>query len=330
MKYVLHIGMNKTGTSTLQVYLGQHRDELLKHGIWYPNIGHYDNAHHGVAEAIRKDGDFAKFGIDPAALKTPNIPAGVTAVLLSSENFHTLRKKMAGVVALFPPEQTEVILYLREHIAYFASWYQQDIQASRGQITCSFYENALLRGYPYMDLIRLWQDAYGKNLQVRAYDRKLLLGGDIVQDFFSAAFNMAPPVARTLEDSNPSISGNLLFLKLVLNHLLTTEENSKVVEELNALARLDPRFSGRMRVSKHDASRLAFQYREDRKQLKQKFGIAFRPPVDGVEGNLVPDFSTLRDDVTKILKEAKSRGFAFYDIFARKRALMFPEILESG
>ena len=38
MRYVLHIGTNKTGTSTLQDYLGTQRPELLSLGIWYPEI----------------------------------------------------------------------------------------------------------------------------------------------------------------------------------------------------------------------------------------------------------------------------------------------------
>jgi hypothetical protein len=322
MRYVLHIGTNKTGTSTLQVYLGTQRDELGKQGILYPRIGKFEYAHHELAEAIKQGGDFARFGIDPAALGEAAVPAGVTTVLLSSENFHTIRD-IAGVAAMFPPEQTTVVLYLREQISYLASWYQQDVQAARALFTCTFFEYAQLRGYMLIDLVKRWHAVYGKNLQVRAYDRDRMAGGDIVEDFFATVFGTKPPSSRQFEDKNPSISGNLLFTKLVLNHLLTVEESLRIVEELSTLATLDKRFTGKIQISEQDAKRLAHRFGEDRKQLKQDFGIAFKPPREGVQGNPVPDLEKLRDDVAFLLDAAKSRGFAFYDIFMRKRDMMF-------
>lgn len=223
MRYVLHIGTNKTGTSTLQAYLGTQRDQLLEQGIWYPRIGNFEFAHHDLAEAIKLGGDFARFNVNLDLLTTA-VPDGVHTVLISSENFHTV-KDVSAVAALFPPDQTQVVLYLREHISYLSSWYQQDVQAARARITCTFFEYAQLRGYPFMDLVARWQAVYGKNLHVGAYDRASLTGGDIVEDFFSVTFKSKPPFSRKFEDKNPSISGNLLFTKLVLNHLLTLEES---------------------------------------------------------------------------------------------------------
>lgn len=322
MRYVLHIGTNKTGTSTLQAYLGTQRDQLLEHGIWYPRIGNFEFAHHDVAEAIKLGGDFARFNLDPRSLSGTAVPDGVSTVLISSENFHTVRD-VSAVAALFPPGQTQVILYLREHISYLSSWYQQDVQAARALITCSYFEYAQLRGYPFMDLVTRWQAVYGNNLHVGAYDRSKLAGGDIVEDFFSVAFKSKPPFSRRFEDKNPSISGNLLFTKLVLNHLLTVDESLGIVEELSSLATLDKRFTGKISIPERDAKRLAHRFGEDRKQLREKFGIGFKPPREGVRGNLVPDFDTLRDDVGFLLDTAKMRGFAFYDIFVKKRDLMF-------
>jgi hypothetical protein len=325
MRYVLHIGTNKTGTSTLQVYLGSHREELLAHGIWYPRIGKFEYAHHDLAEALKLGGDFARFGVDPAVLQESAVPEGVKTVLLSSENFHTI-KDLARVTALFPPDRTTIILYLREHISFLSSWYQQDVQAARALVTCTFFEYAQLRGYPFMDLVSRWQAAYGENVRVRSYDRERMPSGDIVEDFFDTAFETKPPAPRKFEDRNPSISGNLLFTKLVLNHLLTVDESLRIVEELSSLATLDKRFSGKIRIAEQDTKRLAHRFGEDRKNLKQNFGVAFRPPRGGVEGNPVPNLPALHDDVTLLLNSAQARGFAFYDIFMQKREMMFPAL----
>jgi len=320
---VLHIGTNKTGTSTLQVYLGTHRQELLKRGIWFPNIGSFEFAHHELAEAIKFESDFARFGINPYDLKGPSVPAGTSTVLISSENFHTVRD-VSGVAKLFPRGSTKVVLYLREHVSYLSSWYQQDVQAARARITCSFPDFALLRGYPLMDLVGRWREYYGDNLIVRAYDRAKLVKGDIVEDFFDTAFGMGPPAPRTFEDKNPSISGNLLFLKLWLNHVLTLEENRRIVEELSALALLDERFRGPLPVAEPEAKRIAHRYGPDRKQLKQQYGTVFHPPRTGLAGSPTPDFNRLRDDVALIVDAAKLRRFAFHEIFMAKRDLLFP------
>jgi len=321
MNYLLHIGLNKTGTSTLQVYLGNNRAELLARGIWYPQMGRDRYAQHDLAQGI-KEKDLARYGIDAAALKQGGVPPNTETVLLCSENFHTVRE-VADVAVLFPPAQTRVLLYLREHVGYLTSWYQQVAQ-TRGDLTCSAMDFARMQGYPFMELVNRWRAVYGDCLQVRAYERGNLKGGDIVADFFSAAFGMSPPVERRSPDLNPSISGNLLFVKLVLNHFLTGEESRRVIEELSALAGIDKRFTGSIQMAAQEAGRLAHRYREDRQQLREQFGIGFKPPREGQAGNPVPDLARLKDDIALFLDESKKRGFAFHELFLQKRAFLFP------
>src|SRR6185437_15701113 len=255
MRYVLHIGTNKTGTSTLQDYLGTQRPELLSLGIWYPEIGSFPYAHHDLAYAIKKN-DFGEYGLSHDLISEERAPEGTTTTIVSSEAFHTIRD-VESIAAIFPPDRTTVVLYLREHLSYLASWYREAAQAR--DITCSFFDFAQIFGYSLSEMVDRWQAVYGENLRVRQYERDKLVNRDIVSDFFATAFNSAPPVIRDFQDRNPSISGNLLFLKLVLNHLLTPEDNNAIVHELSTLATLEPRFGGKMFVSEgtRSASRIA-------------------------------------------------------------------------
>src|SRR3954468_23386329 len=134
MRYVLHIGTNKTGTSTLQAYLGTHRKTLLEHGICYPLLGSDPLAHHELAEAIKLQ-DLGKFALIPTAVTNPVVGLPYNTVLFSSENFHTIMN-VSSVANLFPPDETLIVLYVREHVRYLASWYQQDVQ--EWNVTCSF------------------------------------------------------------------------------------------------------------------------------------------------------------------------------------------------
>jgi len=319
MRYIIHIGTNKTGTSTLQHYLGTYREELLKRGIWYPNIGQHRYAHHDFALAIKKD-EFAEHDVDPEILH--KAPSGVDTIILSSEAFHTVQS-VEKIARWIPLDQATIVLYLREHVSYLASWYQQSAQ--QRTITCSFPEFAEMYGKTFTELIDRWRPFCGDRIKLRPYDRALLRDHDIVSDFFDTAFASPPPVKREFKDKNPSISGNLLFLKLVLNHMLTPEENESVVEELSALANLDERFGGKLPVSEREARRITRTFADDRKRLKKEFGIAFTPPRDGQAGHPVPDLATLQDDVQRILSASKDRGFSLYGILKEKRALLFPQ-----
>lgn len=45
MAIYLHIGLNKTGTSSLQKDCERHRELLGRNGLAYPAIGIHDSAH---------------------------------------------------------------------------------------------------------------------------------------------------------------------------------------------------------------------------------------------------------------------------------------------
>lgn len=325
MRYVLHIGTNKTGTSTLQDYLSTHRADLLSLGMWYPGIGSFPHAQHDLAYAIKKD-DFDAYGFSRDVISEGAAPDGATTTIVSSEAFHTIRD-VESVAAIFPPDRTQVVLYLREHLSYLASWYREAAQAR--DITCSFFDFAQIFGYSLSEMVDRWQAVYGENLHVRQYERDKLVNRDIVSDFFATAFNTAPPVIRDFQDRNPSISGNLLFLKLVLNHLLTPEDNNAIVHELSTLATLEPRFGGKMFVSERDAKRVTHRHAQDRKGLKRQHRIVFTPVREGIEGNRSPDTATLRDDIALMLEMSKARDFAFEHVLLKNLDLLVPGLPRS-
>ena len=55
MNIVIHIGINKTGTSSLQFACSENHETLSASGILYPKIGQGYSAHHGVAFEIHRD-----------------------------------------------------------------------------------------------------------------------------------------------------------------------------------------------------------------------------------------------------------------------------------
>lgn len=92
VRMLIHAGTHKTGTTSVQAVLGEHRKELRKQGLVYPDakpyLGGGRHAHHRFAHAL--------VGVDPDAFDAArrffqgvkaSVQAGDT-VLLSSEAFY--------------------------------------------------------------------------------------------------------------------------------------------------------------------------------------------------------------------------------------------------
>ena len=63
MQYIVHIGVNKTGTSSLQSAFHGQRAQLAARGIVYPDIGLDLGAHHNLSRVVK--------GARPAAVGLP-------------------------------------------------------------------------------------------------------------------------------------------------------------------------------------------------------------------------------------------------------------------
>ncbi|MBK6863065.1 MAG: hypothetical protein IPG91_05550 [Ideonella sp.] len=48
----LHIGLNKSGSSSIQAFCDRHRQVLHEHGLDYPRVGIHDAAHYGVSKRL--------------------------------------------------------------------------------------------------------------------------------------------------------------------------------------------------------------------------------------------------------------------------------------
>src|SRR6476620_8570185 len=136
MRYLLHIGCNKTGTSSLQTYLARSPKNLMKRGIWYPEFGRDGNAHHPLAKALKRK-NLSTLDIDEKAIRGVGAPDNTQAMLLSSEAFQSA-PDVPYIASYFPPDQTTVVIYVREHVSYLASWYQEVVQSR--STTCSFLQ----------------------------------------------------------------------------------------------------------------------------------------------------------------------------------------------
>lgn len=309
---VVHIGLNKTGTSSIQDFLALNTDALRAEGICYPRAGRSGAAHHALSAWVGSAEADTDPGASPVAQALLAEIQDMPRVWLSSEDFHVRGARGARNLArLLQGHQVRIVLYLREHLAYLASWYQQNVQASG--LSCSFETFCHLTHKPLSDVAETWGQVFGHGqLVLRRYDRHSLVGGDVLKDF-AAQVGLDGDLGRFVRkpyENNPSISGNLLFIKRLLNNLLPPGAAASMVDELMVLSKLQPSFQGPMQVGPALAAQVAEAYAGDRRRLRHRWGLEWPTPPTELAGAPAPNLATLHADWQRVQKAARQRGFA--------------------
>ena len=219
MRYIVHVGRHKTGTTALQRSLAAASAELMQHGVLYPETGRCPFGHHDLADPIAElvsESSAAPLLYelrDEIDSKKPN------SVLVSSEALQGVAPDR--LAAVFPPKETTVVLYIREQVDYLISGYAQRVQATDLCVTFEEYADQHRNAVNYLPWLRRFERAFGRaNMVVRVYDRDLLVGGSTLTDFVSALGLGELPIEKSSGvDANPSLDFASLRLKLLANGL---------------------------------------------------------------------------------------------------------------
>lgn len=199
----LHIGMNKTGTSSIQNFFSLNRERAKSRGLIYPltgcNIAAGHKAHHELERVLRlgyRTKGHAKKSIRFRELLDQEIrEASPDAVLISSEFFATSTLQLDGVRNFFMDDDLRIILYLRRHDTWWESFYNQTIKTTLSdRYPWGIGFNAFVRFrkqqsanfYHYRHLVDRWANAFGQeHVIVRPYERQQY-APDIVVDILRA------------------------------------------------------------------------------------------------------------------------------------------------
>lgn len=215
-RIILHIGRHKSGTSSLQHYFTSHADVLDDQGVLYPMSGRQEKgyAHHEFAKMCHrgvKGNQTVEMIVE--AMKQEVRPHHHT-ILLSSEEFQNLSSTrwVKYFIEQFPGVDVDIICYVREFADYMVSSFRQAVQNQTNFRTFStFCENR----YPAKGFIRRWRKI--GDLKLGWFHPNLLKNKDIVSDFLDKV-GMTGPQTIAFQNRNPSLGGNLLWMKMAANH----------------------------------------------------------------------------------------------------------------
>jgi hypothetical protein len=225
---ILHLGSEKTGTSSIQKYFGSRRDALLKQGIWYPQSFANPKAHvHLKLSRAAINGtltDDAPGVIEFRDEYDAAMKAGANNVLFSSEFFHSEMRDTASVERLKEFlgkffDRFELVYYARRQDQMLASMHSTAVKGgwTTDPHALSVYES---KGHHYFDHLAvcdLWSGQFGRDrLVCRVYEREKLAGGDIVDDFLDIT-GLGRGVERPHVSANESLSFETISALLFLN-----------------------------------------------------------------------------------------------------------------
>ena len=207
MKLKLHIGTEKTGTTTLQSFLSSNRQILLNKGYLIPrSIGVGNNR--ALVSCAMGDNNFDDyhsanqiFNLEQKLMHDKNIiellkseiaeNPNVHTVIISSEHFHSRLVHIDEINKLYQIlsgifTSIEVYVYLRPQIEVATSLYSTVLRAGSKLKLNDFLKSNLRvdnRYYRYDILLNEWAEAFGKeNLYPKVFSRGAFVNQDLIDD----------------------------------------------------------------------------------------------------------------------------------------------------
>lgn len=278
MPLVIHIGLQKTGTTFIQRALFNNRQQLKDFGVLYnPAAGLEEtncNAHHFIPHALKgkrfsytpKD-DFSRVEDHALALREEAAAHPDMACVISSEDFSLIRnrEKLQKLRNFFPDDDTRILVYLRRQDAWIDSLYGQMIKVGRKQSVEEFV-SAEEKTLNYGGFLARWSSEFGqKNIVVRAYEP----GGDfdLWHDFMkSIGRDEAAKVAPGITSANDSLPPELaLFAKSVFNY------DNAFRKHLESIAHLYPVLPGLKFLTPEIAGKILKECSETNRKVAEEY-----------------------------------------------------------
>jgi hypothetical protein len=213
----LHIGGEKTGTTTLQRFLTRNAFRLKRAGFHYPchpnDVCFFGAGHFPIAACLIDEK--VEF-IDEKKQLTLSLVLGELAQRISAAKHNTIlscehfssrlsqKRQLATLRDALSTDDIKIVFYIREPSDLaLAAWSTAVRYGARHAFSQDLVtpEN---RYYNHLKTLTLWSSVFGEsNLIVREYNRSRLVGGDIRNDFCSL-LGLEPADFRFEQDENRS------------------------------------------------------------------------------------------------------------------------------
>ncbi len=287
-RLLIHIGTEKTGTTSIQHFMHRNAAQLDARGIWYPTdaargycqgTAHFplagslvDNVQDFVSIAKEKD-----LPRNPSDLCMDARVRNRPVTVVSSEHFSSRVKDAARLKAFQQTlsscfDEIRIVCYIRNQADLALSSYATRIIFGGRQ---SFDPARVTPDDPYFNYLTMldfWASAFGRDaIIVREYDRGNLVAGDACRDFVAKVLGIAEDGLTFGREMNPSPGAVLLEVTRQLS--LTMPALEENVSGWRAAQRIRSVLLSLVRVDNDVPLSMGA---EDRRSLMQRFAPSNR------------------------------------------------------
>lgn len=313
MRCVLHIGTEKTGTTSLQAALlaqnsglaqqsglaqssGHEQSDLIEQGVFYSQlVGNklMDIARFALDEQ-KKQGLLTGLHNQPLdsldawreqyqqkwQQEIESIPEGVHTYLISSEflawelNSPKELLRIKEFLAQFF-EQVDIVVYLRRQDRFALSFFSTVLK--NGQILPRIFPEQPFSStrYNYFLLLTLWSKVFGRaNVQVFSYDSLKQKQQTIVEHFCQNVLELQQPINPAKAiSSNPSLKS--IAIPAYAAFIKRKQEKNLGYPALKRFnAFMEQHYAGKMQINRHEAEQYFQRFKEDNAMIERLFGLS--------------------------------------------------------
>lgn len=209
-KLYLHIGTEKTGTTSIQSFLANNRARLMAENIYIPSFlgksGNHRQAVFLAQDRSRVTSFLARKGLEQspdlhfarrdgvlAKLKRKLAVHGDRTWIISSEHFQSrldegeIERLRLLLEDLF--DDIKIVLYIRHPLdTAISSWSMRSRKMMRGVVRCTLDKPEAFTGIcDHRKILANWINVFKlSQMQVRLYQKNEFVNGDLIHDFCDA------------------------------------------------------------------------------------------------------------------------------------------------
>jgi hypothetical protein len=279
MKYLhVHVGRNKTGSTSLQMFLLKNKENLLKSDFEYSSLDKYNNYNPLFSQlsnkAIRSSSkkNISKLITDIKLTLDNNIKLDRN-VIISAEALSNVSPTIFNeIFSNFP---IKIIAYVRNELDYLSSNYQQAIKSQAIGISFSNWltKNRIDIALNNSFILKLKQMSF-KDLQIRKYSRNALYNSDIRYDFLLNVLGLNNfEDYKFLANSNISISSEVIEFKRQLYNKNIDDFEGK--NNIHLFTSLSKDYINKFRIPKSEKNKILQILNKTQTEWYEEFGFGF-------------------------------------------------------